>query len=379
MDSLRHTTPLTSSDVLAVLPGMFWDNDCVMLPGLGGFVCNSRSARYDEDKLEIVPPSRDVLFNARLTTNDGVLANELMRRHGLSYRDALRAVEALVSELQSQLEASESVKLPGLGTLYKEDDGALRFMADAEFERMLRSFGHAAIPLTPLDMPVAMPNPEPLRVVKSSDEPLPWRMKLGRAAAAVAIPLTLAGAYLLSQPTGSDTMLGSNPLWNLSPVAATFVPSEDRAEVDWTMPAEPVETPQEFVERTQWEGPLVFDLERGVPSSKGIRMTIPAPEAPETTESPETVVVPEPVEVKPVTPPEPIRFMIVGGAFSVKDNARRLAAGLTEEGYETSMHVQPNNGLTVVSMGGYANERDAREALQYARSHGHEKAWMKRL
>ena len=93
MDSLRHAPRLTPEDVLKVLPGMFWDHDCVMLPGLGGFVCNPRSARYDEAKRQIVPPSRDVLFNPRLTTNDGVVANELMAKHGLAYGEALKAVE----------------------------------------------------------------------------------------------------------------------------------------------------------------------------------------------------------------------------------------------------------------------------------------------
>ena len=84
-------------------------------------------------------------------------------------------------------------------------------------------------------------------------------------------------------------------------------------------------------------------------------------------------------EVAPPPPPAPIKFMIVGGAFSVKDNARKLAADLKTQGFETSLHVQANNGLTVVSMGGYATEADARVALQTARSQGHEKAWMKRL
>ena len=74
MDSLRHAAPLTTADVLQALPGMFWDHDCVMLPGLGGFVCNPRSAWYDEAQQQIVPPSRDVLFNPRLTTNDGLVA-----------------------------------------------------------------------------------------------------------------------------------------------------------------------------------------------------------------------------------------------------------------------------------------------------------------
>ena len=109
-------------------------------------MCNPRSAWYDEDKHQIAP-SRDVLFNPRLTTNDGVLANELMAKHGAMYPDAIQAVEALVQHVQNALNEGQPYRLPGLGKLYKEDDGQLRFIADAEFERMLRSFGHASIPL----------------------------------------------------------------------------------------------------------------------------------------------------------------------------------------------------------------------------------------
>ena len=172
MDSLRHSSPLTHSDVLGVLPGMFWDHDCVMLPGLGGFVCNPRSAWYDEAKRQIVPPSRDVLFNARLTTNDGLVANELMAKLGVMYPEALKAVEELVAHLQQQLAAGTTVELPGLGKLYCEEDQQVRFMADAEFERMLQSFGHASIPLVARE--VAAPMPEtvlPTAVTETTPEP----------------------------------------------------------------------------------------------------------------------------------------------------------------------------------------------------------------
>ena len=168
-------------------------------------------------------------------------------------------------------------------------------------------------------------------------------------------------------------MLASNPLWNHAPIAASYTPAPSDAGLSFETPAAPKESPKAFVERTQWEGPLVFDLERGTPSTHGIRMTVPAEEvAPEA--APEAAS-----EVAPPPPPAPIKFMIVGGAFSVKDNARKLAADLKTQGFETSLHVQANNGLTVVSMGGYATEADARVALQTARSQGHEKAWMKRL
>ena len=409
MDSLRHSSPLTHSDVLSVLPGMFWDHDCVMLPGLGGFVCNPRSAWYDEAKRQIVPPSRDVLFNARLTTNDGLVANELMAKRGVMYPEALKAVEGLVEHLQQQLEAGTTVELPGLGKLYREEDQQVRFMADAEFERMLQSFGHASIPLVAREVaapkpvtttPKALnaPSPEPA-VAKTTSEPrvIPFRVQLARAAAAVAIPLTLAGAYLLADPAGNETLLGSNPLWNAVPVTATYAPVERDADV--AAMAEAVQTEQgesieAFVSRTAWEGLLEFDVMEGRPAAGGLRVMVPAqPEAEaealelvieaEVVEEVETPVVldaPEPIPAPaPVAKPAPVKFMIVGGAFGVQANAEKRASSMRSEGFDTSLHYQSHNGLTVVSMGGYATEAAARQALADARARGHEKAWLKRL
>ena len=414
MDSLRHVSPLTPEDVLKVLPGLFWDHDCVMLPGLGGFVCNPRSAWYDEAKRQIVPPSRDVLFNPRLTTNDGVLANGLMAKHGTLYPDAIQAVERLVQHVQDALNAGQPFQLPGLGKLYKEEDGQLRFMADAEFERMLRSFGHASIPLVPRTNAAPIAKPElvaaPVPVPAQMEAPAPartleprrhsehegrvisLRVKLGRAAAAVAIPLTLAGAYLLAEPTGSATLLGSNPLWNAVPVAATYAPSEPEASLtEWSnQEANEGESVKDFVARTQWEGRLEYDVVEGRPVAGGLRIDVPftQPEV-SLTPVPEPAPVAEVVNVETklvvVTPAEEapveavVKFQIVGGAFGVKANAEKLAASMRKEGFEATLHHQAHNGLTAVSMGGYATESEAREALADARARGHEKAWLKRL
>lgn len=359
---------------------MFWDHDCVMLPGLGGFVCNPRSAWYDEAQQQIVPPSRDVLFNPRLTTNDGLVANELMAKHGVAYPEAIRAVETLVDTVMAQLNEGQTAELPGLGRLYQEDDAHLRFVADAEFERVLGSFGHASIALSPLEAltaPAAMSTTEePKRKPKVVELPqreetsVPWRTQLARAAAAVAIPVTLGGAWLLSHPTGSETMLGSNPLWNSAPVVATYAPSSHTA-LEVGEAVEPSEGLAEFVERTGWEGLLEFDLEAGVPRAGGLRVMVSV-----------TQPVPEPVDVVDVvedTPAQQVNFLIVGGAFSVESNALNLAASLEREGFDSSLHFQSHNQLTVVSLGGYVTEGEAREALADARDRGHEKAWLKRL
>lgn len=378
MDSLRHVTPLTFEEVVRVLPGMFWDNDCVMLPGLGGFVCNPRSAWYDASKRQMVPPSRDVLFNPRLTTNDGLVANELMAKYGATYREAIDALEAVVGKVKRELKKGSSVDLPGIGRLYMESDGLLRFVTDAEFERLLRSFGHASIALSPKEESVAGPAKVvafPSQESTAPEQGSSWRIQLGRAAAAVAIPLTLAGAWLLSRPTGSDTLLGSNPLWNAVPLAAEYTPWEDAMDMEaFLLPTEPAEDLRSFVERTDWEGLLEFDLELGAPKAGGLRVMLPV----EASVNPAPVPTPVPTP-EPALTPAPVRFLIVGGAFSVQENAQKLAGQLGSEGFDTSLHFQSHNQLTVVAMGGYAEETEARTALAQARAKGHAKAWLKRL
>ena len=134
----------------ALLPGMFLDYDCVIIPELGGFVCNERTAWYDEDKEEMVPPSRDVLFNPNLVYNDGLLAQEIMRAKGMDYTEAMKLVASEASDMIEALKSGKPIEIPRLGRLYTSDDGLVRFLPDAELVRMLGSFGHARIPLATL-------------------------------------------------------------------------------------------------------------------------------------------------------------------------------------------------------------------------------------
>ena len=62
--------------------------------------------------------------------------------------------------------------------------------------------------------------------------------------------------------------------------------------------------------------------------------------------------------VKPVV--AEVHFLIVGGAFGVPANAEKLAQSMKAEGFETSLHFQSHNQLTIVAMGGYATEEAAR-------------------
>lgn len=58
-------------------------HDCVIVPGIGGFVTRFEGSYVDGD--EICPPYRSVSFNSQLKDNDGLLAQSYMAAYDTSY------------------------------------------------------------------------------------------------------------------------------------------------------------------------------------------------------------------------------------------------------------------------------------------------------
>lgn len=343
----------------ALLPGMFLDYDCVIIPELGGFVCNERTAWYDEDKEEMVPPSRDVLFNPNLVYNDGLLAQEIMRAKGMDYTEAMKLVASEASDMIEALKSGRPIEIPRLGRLYTSDDGLVRFLPDAELVRMLGSFGHARIPLATLkmasDLPVivapvnAPPVTTPADVkVDSAPNVIPFRVRLARVAAVVAIPLALGGAWMLTDPVSSNTLMSVFPSLHTEVIVSSFTPSAK------SIPVVSVNDAEEI------DDALVINY---APD--------PIPDAP-------TVAIEVPIEEMPVVPKQ-INFLIVGGAFSIQENAKSLANTLKKEGYSPTQHYQPHNKLYLVALGEYESERHARADMAKARKAGRTATWLKGL
>ena len=283
-----------------LLPGMFLDYDCVIIPGLGGFVCNGRSAWYDEENEEMVPPSRDVIFNPNLIHNDGLLAQEIMRARDLSYSEAMKHVEEEASFMVRQLAEGKPVEIARVGRLYSGDDGVTRFLPDSELVRVLSSFGHARIPLSKL-------------VEKKEKKVVPIHsplvVKIARAAAVIALPIVLGGAWILSDSSNSSTLLSVLPTFDTEAIVSTFMPSEGSALFN-TSNEEITETIE--IEYATEEVDLLFSENKE--------------------EEEETLAI-------------QMNFLIIGGAFSIEENALNLAETLKLEGFNPTHHYQNYNKL----------------------------------
>ena len=101
-------------------------HDCVIIPGLGGFVVQHESAQLLPDC--IIPPHATVGFNPLLTHTDGHLAALLMRSEGIAnYREASALIQIQVSEWMNMLQQGQTLTLGELGSLCQNKTGQLHF------------------------------------------------------------------------------------------------------------------------------------------------------------------------------------------------------------------------------------------------------------
>lgn len=103
------------------------ENDCVIVPGLGGFVAHHVSARYDEQDGLFLPPYRTLGFNTQLRMNDSLLVQSYIDAYDLSYPEALRVIEKEVEEIYQMLDEEGVFELNDLGSLSRNGDGKLSF------------------------------------------------------------------------------------------------------------------------------------------------------------------------------------------------------------------------------------------------------------
>ena len=103
------------------------DNDCVIVPGLGGFVAHYVSAHFDKDSNMFLPPYRTLGFNSKLDMNDSLLAQSYVEAYDISYPEALRKIDSEVVELKRTLEVEGNYELDNIGVITINNEGNYEF------------------------------------------------------------------------------------------------------------------------------------------------------------------------------------------------------------------------------------------------------------
>lgn len=123
-------------------------HDCVIVPGLGAFIATRIPARMDFGNGLILPPSRSLMFNQAVALDDGLLANSIARKSGVSFEDARQIIVRYVSSVKESLAADGEVRIGNLGSLLLNGEGKLLFAPDRIDFSSTSEMGYVTVNLT---------------------------------------------------------------------------------------------------------------------------------------------------------------------------------------------------------------------------------------
>ncbi len=117
-------------DLILQIENLMPEHDCIVVPGLGGFVQNETEAKIIHEKETFYPRRKEISFNPRLNFNDGILVQSYQESYDLSFEDATYRVKKDVAELKEKLEEGKFIRLGRIGSVHKSEDGKIQFHPD---------------------------------------------------------------------------------------------------------------------------------------------------------------------------------------------------------------------------------------------------------
>ena len=338
-------------------------HDIVIIPGLGAFVSEYQPAEISDESDEIKPPSKTISFNTQLKNNDGLLVGHIAEKLHISHFNALVRIEKERDEMLFKLDKGDEVFVEGVGTLSYNEQGEIVFEASEEENMLLDSFGLGAMSIS---------EPEPVETPKNETAETPEEEK----------------AVEKEEPKEEPEITEAEPQEDesLTEEAPTGEPEIEEAKQE-------VQTKEEAKKRKPWLFLLiiipllavaVFVFLKGSNNTKGNgeEMLPPTYTTEESTAAMETAVVdtvatdtlsiaeketalaadttqniPEAVKMMPEEQ-DSIKYYLVGGSFSIKENADNYLTELQQKGYE-AFHVGKKGRFFIVGIAGYKTFREA--------------------
>ncbi|ASB50090.1 HU domain-containing protein [Alkalitalea saponilacus] len=137
--------------IIQHISSLLHNHDCVIVPGLGGFVANHRASVIKEDKNLFLPPAKEIGFNRSLIHNDGLLANCISRSEGISFEEALFAIEDFVALVRAEIVIGKNIDLSDIGSLRGDAIGNILFTPATTNSFLPEAFGLTSFRFEPLD------------------------------------------------------------------------------------------------------------------------------------------------------------------------------------------------------------------------------------
>lgn len=309
----------------------------VIIPGFGGFIANYKASEINYSRQQIIPPSKEIIFNSNLKKDDGLLTNYIAQNFKISYQQVLSEINLLVQTINFDLNKGKTYTIEGLGLFYFDNSNNVVFEPDYITNFLTDSFG---FPMLNLSVPKNMPsldNLEPTKMNQSNNN-----RKLYVRAAIISVPIILALSLLpfKSKIFGDKNLSYStlNPIENIANTETTNTELTKNDSVPVINDA--------MDDMTKTESALYYSENESKTK-----------------------------EVQPLA--NNAKYFLIAGSFSDLHNAEILLQDLKLQGYNNSEIIQTNTGLYRVTFEKFEDKFIALQNLTKIRKEKNDKSvWL---
>ena len=325
------------TQVINAISALLHDHQTVIVPGLGAFLCQAEGAKVNVITNHFEKPSATLSFDPQQREDNDLIVDYLKAQEGLDEATARQRVVEFVTECYNKLRSGETVEIPEVGTLSLNDNQETVFTPVDSNDFNGDAFG--------LDDLQAAP------VIKGSQND--WKEEVSQQLKNLNTPMTVDIDYGEKHHKRGWLWLllallliaGGVALWYF-----VFRPVEPKLEPEPVIPVDTVKVPEKDT--------------LNVPEKDTIEIPVDTVEMPmDTIVEPEVDTVEEPVvPVEVVVPSADYKIFIIGGCFSIEQNAMNMVAEEKEKGYD-DVFVMKRGRMFYVCYGQFATVQEAKDEL----------------
>ncbi|MFT6850729.1 MAG: nucleoid DNA-binding protein [Sphingobacteriales bacterium] len=328
---------------------LLFSEECVIIPGLGGFVASHSPARVDRISKTIHPPSKRIAFNESLRNNDGILASRISRVYSLAYADAIETVKTEVDSIKTEIKENGSFTLEGIGRLWMDKEEKLKFFYQPETNFLTNAFG-----LPEISIPNKIVTPKAPLETQAKKEKLRPSIKSKRKQKASRRWFTAASFILM---TGFFWMLQTQPVKDAQ---FSFInPFSNSAEEN------SIESEGELIENLSESAGLEFDNK--AEAVKTIIAPTVVKESIKATSAKAKIV---------ANPAKDFNYFIITGSFTTVENAVNFKNNLIKKGYDADICPVRKGIHYRIMVGGSADKGEAQVILAQVKKDLNPNAWI---
>jgi len=306
--------------------------ECVILPDFGALITNYKSASINKINNTIAPPSKELLFNANLKHNDGLLVNHISFREKISQSEAKDTLKAFIKEIKHRLSKGERIDLEQIGTFFFDQHFNIHFEPYFSTNYLVDSFGFSALKLP---SPILGAYIEPSQTIYM-DHLNKRRIVLRAAAVTIPVLLAITAIQFRSGVFNNKALHFSS----LNPVENVI----DKETTNKIVPLDSTKVEKVVDEMTKPQNALFYTEEK----SKE--------------------------EIKPAAKG---RYYLIAGSFLDTIHANRLKKSLIDEGYSNSDVLSTTDGKYRVTFSVYDDKFQALQELTRIRKEKNDKSvWL---